>query len=82
MQSLIGKIDLAVFQKKLGTKRLIFTQKKLLFYFFLLSFGPKVHFRGQKMTFWQKKIRPIKLQLWGLKSLKIATTLWAALYRV
>jgi hypothetical protein len=28
-----------------------------LHYYFILSFGPRVHFRGQKLTFWQKKIR-------------------------
>jgi hypothetical protein len=29
-----------------------------LHYYFILSFGIRVHFQGQKLTFWQKKIRP------------------------
>jgi hypothetical protein len=24
-------------------------------YYFILSLGPRVHFRGQKLIFWQKK---------------------------
>jgi hypothetical protein len=34
------------------TKLFIFTVKKFHFILFLLSFGPRVHFRGQKSTFW------------------------------
>jgi hypothetical protein len=50
---LLGTWYLAVFQKKLGTKLFIFTVKiKFHFIIFLLSFGPRVHFRGQKLTFW------------------------------
>jgi hypothetical protein len=45
---------LAVFQKKLGTKHLD-TTKKIWLYCFLLSFGPRVHFQGKKLIFWQKK---------------------------
>jgi hypothetical protein len=43
---------LAVYQKKLETKFFIFTLKKSFhFILFLLSFGPRVHFRGQRLTF-------------------------------
>jgi hypothetical protein len=50
---------LAVFQKKLVTKLFIFKQKKKLsLNSFILSFGPRVHFQGKKLIFWQKKIRP------------------------
>jgi hypothetical protein len=44
---------LVVFQKKLVTKLFIFTVNFFFhFIIFLLSFGPRVHFRGQKLTFW------------------------------
>jgi hypothetical protein len=43
---------LAVFQNKLGTKLFIFTLNFFFtLFFFLLSFGPRVHFQGQKLTF-------------------------------
>jgi hypothetical protein len=49
---LLGTWYLAVFQKKLGTKLFIFTIKiKFHFFLVLLSFGPRVHFWGQKLTF-------------------------------
>jgi hypothetical protein len=55
---------LAVFQKKLGTKLFILTLKKKYGYIlFLLSFGPRVHFRGKKLIFWQKKIPPKKQKI-------------------
>jgi hypothetical protein len=48
----LGTWYLGVFQKKLGTKLFIFTVN---FFFhcilFLLSFGPRVHFRSQTWTF-------------------------------
>jgi hypothetical protein len=31
------------------------TTKKIWLYCFLLSFGPRVHFQGKKLIFWQKK---------------------------
>jgi hypothetical protein len=44
---LLGTWYLAVFQKKLETKLFIFRVKKKIYLFlFLLSFGPRVHFRG------------------------------------
>jgi hypothetical protein len=47
------------FPKKIRNKTFYFhTKKKYYFFLFLLSFGPRVHFRGQKLIFWQKKIRP------------------------
>jgi hypothetical protein len=50
---LLGTWYLAVFQKKLGTKLFIFRVKNFFhIIFFSLCFGPKVHFRGQKSTFW------------------------------
>jgi hypothetical protein len=55
----LGTWYLAVFQIKLGTKLFIFTlKKKKLFYYFLLSFGHRVHFRGQKLIFGKKKFHP------------------------
>jgi hypothetical protein len=49
----LGTWYLEDFQKKLGTKHFIFTVN---FFFhsnlFLLSFGPRVHFRSQTLTFW------------------------------
>jgi hypothetical protein len=49
---LLGTWYLGVFQKKLGRKLFIFTvKKKFHFILFLLSFAPRVHFRGQKSTF-------------------------------
>jgi hypothetical protein len=49
------------FPKKIRNKTFYFyTKKKYHFILFLLSFGPRVHFRGQKLIFWQKKIPPKK----------------------
>jgi hypothetical protein len=49
----LGTWYLGVFQKKLGTKLFIFTvKKKIHINLFLLSFGPRVHFRSQTWTFW------------------------------
>jgi hypothetical protein len=49
----------AGFPKKIRNKTFYFqTKKKILHYYFILSFGPRVHFRGQKLTFWQKKSPP------------------------
>jgi hypothetical protein len=42
---------LGVFQKKLGTKLFIFTVK-IKFHLILVLLGHRVHFRGQKVTFW------------------------------
>jgi hypothetical protein len=39
----------------------------------MLSFGPRVHFRGQKLTFWQKKNPPKN------RNSKILTTLFISL---
>jgi hypothetical protein len=56
---LLGTWYLAVFQKKIGTKLFILTLKKnMAIFFFLLSFGLRVHFQGKKLIFWQKKIPP------------------------
>jgi hypothetical protein len=54
-------VNKMVFQKKLGTKIFIFTPKKIKInrLTFLLSFGPRVDFRGQKLKFLQK----IKLKI-------------------
>jgi hypothetical protein len=55
----LGTWYLAVIQKKLGTKLFYFYTKKNTFhYYFILSLGPRVHFRGQKLIFWQKKSPP------------------------
>jgi hypothetical protein len=44
------------FPKNIRNKTFYFYNiKKINFFLFLLSFGPRVHFRGQKLTFWQKK---------------------------
>jgi hypothetical protein len=44
--------------KKIRNKTLFHATKKISLYSFLLSFGPRVHFRVKKLTFWQKKIPP------------------------
>jgi hypothetical protein len=62
---------LAAFQNKLGTKHFIFTLKKNCFIYFVLCFGPRVHFRGQKLTFRQKNLLP--------KNRKSLTTLFISL---
>jgi sulfur relay (sulfurtransferase) DsrC/TusE family protein len=49
---LLGTWYLGVFQKKLEPKLFIFTLKKIHSNLFLLSFGPRVHFRSQTLTFW------------------------------
>jgi hypothetical protein len=67
----LGTWYLAVFQKKLGTKLFIFILKKISLYSFLLSFGPRVHFRGQKLIFWQKKNPPKKRRPPSQKNKKI-----------
>jgi hypothetical protein len=41
-----------------------------LHYYFILSVGPRVHFRGQKLTFWQKQNPPKNRR----------PTLWSSLY--
>jgi hypothetical protein len=47
------------FPKKIRNKTFYFHTKKIPIYCFLLSFGPRVHFRGKKLTFvGTKKIRP------------------------
>jgi hypothetical protein len=52
---LLGTWYLGVFQKKLGTKLFIVTvKKKFHSNLFLLSFGPRVHFRSQTLTFWSR----------------------------
>jgi hypothetical protein len=41
------------FPKKIRYKTFYFHAKKIIrFILFLLCFGPRVHFRGQKLTFW------------------------------
>jgi hypothetical protein len=45
-------LDIWQFSKKIRNKTFYFYTKKNHFILFLLSFGPKVHFRGQKLTFW------------------------------
>jgi hypothetical protein len=71
---LLGTWYLAVFQKKLGTKLFIFRVKFFFhFIFFLLSFGPRVHLRGQKSTFWSNhpeyniQSKTVKLSYFTLK---------------
>jgi hypothetical protein len=60
----LGIWKLTVFQKKLGAKLFIFTPpKKKIASSFLPSFGPRVHFRGQKLEFLQKKLKNKKLPL-------------------
>jgi hypothetical protein len=44
---LLGTWYLAVFQKKISNKTFYFHCKKISLFFFLLSFGPRVHFRSQ-----------------------------------
>jgi hypothetical protein len=52
-QSLIGNMVFGDVPKKIRTKTFYFQSKKIIsLYSFLLSFGPRVHFRGQKSTFW------------------------------
>jgi hypothetical protein len=64
-QSLIKNTELDGFPKKIRNKTFYFyTKKKYHLFLFLLSFGPRVHFRGQKLTFWQKKIPPKKQKTW------------------
>jgi hypothetical protein len=59
------------FPKKIRNKTFYFhTKKNILLYRFILSFGPRVHFRGKKLTFWQKKFRQILTTLFI--SLKVA----------
>jgi hypothetical protein len=73
----------AGFPKKIRNKTFYFqTKKKLLHYYFILSFGPRVHFRGQKLTFWQKKSPPKKFKnskIQKFKNSKILTTLFISL---
>jgi hypothetical protein len=55
-QSLIGKLGFGGFSKKIRDKTFYFyTKKKILHYYFILSFGPRVHFRGQKLTFFLQR---------------------------
>jgi hypothetical protein len=49
----LGTWYLGVYQKILGTKLFIFTITKIFhFILVLLSFGPRVHFQSQTLTFW------------------------------
>jgi hypothetical protein len=41
-----------------GEQFFIFIPKKKFALSFVLSFGRRVHFRGQKVNFWQKKFPP------------------------
>jgi hypothetical protein len=55
-QSLIRKLVFGGFSKKIRNKTIYFyTKKKLLHYYFKLSFGPRVHFQGQKLTLCRNK---------------------------
>jgi hypothetical protein len=64
------------FPKKNRNKTFYFhTKKKYCFYFFLLSFGPRVHFQGKKLNFCQKNRRPktkTKILITLFISLKVA----------
>jgi hypothetical protein len=69
----LGTWYLEDFQKKLETKLFIFTvKKKFHSHLFLLSFGPRVHFRSQTLTFWsntpefkfQSKLSNYHISLW------------------
>jgi hypothetical protein len=52
-RSLIGNMVFGGFPKKIRYKTFYFHAKKIIrFILFLLSFGLRVHFRGQKLTFW------------------------------
>jgi hypothetical protein len=52
-QSLIGDMVVGRFPKKIRNKTFYFhCKKKFHLFLFLLSFGPRVHFRSQKSTFW------------------------------
>jgi hypothetical protein len=71
---LLGTWYLGVFQKKLETKLFIFTVKFFFhFFLFLLSFGPRVHFRSQTWTFmsntpeYKFQSKTVKLSLFTLE---------------
>jgi hypothetical protein len=51
-RSLIGNMVFGGFPKKIRNKTFYFHSNKFFFtLFFLLSFSPRVHFRGEKLTF-------------------------------
>jgi hypothetical protein len=53
---LIGKLGFGGFSKKNMNKTFYFyTKKKILHNYFILSFGPRVYFRGQKLTLCRNK---------------------------
>jgi hypothetical protein len=53
----MGTWYLTVFPKKIRNKTFYFySKKKYCFFVFVLSFGHRVQFQGQKLIFWQKKI--------------------------
>jgi hypothetical protein len=59
------------FPKQIRNKTFYFHTKKNCFIYFVLCFGPRVHFRGQKLTFRQKNLLP--------KNRKSLTTLFISL---
>jgi hypothetical protein len=58
---LLGTWHLTVFPKKIGTKLFIFHTKKnyrFILLYLVLALDSRVHFRGKKLIFGKKKIRP------------------------